>query len=71
MWGHDTLAPQVAIEAMNGMKATVRNAAFAPAFFGTPLALLVTAALAVAAAIGAPAPGSGWRRRSIFWAPSP
>lgn len=47
MWGLDTLAPQVAIEAMNGMNASVRNAVFAPAFFGTPLALLVTAGLAL------------------------
>lgn len=49
MWGLDTLAPQVAIEAMNGMNASVRNAVFAPAFFGTPVALLVTAGLAMAA----------------------
>ena len=45
MWGLDIIDPRAAIEAMNGMNATVRNGVFAPAFFGTPLVLLVTAAL--------------------------
>jgi uncharacterized membrane protein len=46
MWGLDAANPQVAIEAMQAMNASVRNAVFAPAFFGTPVALLVAAALA-------------------------
>ena len=49
MWGLDTTAPSTAIEAMKGINAVVRNAAFAPIFFGTPVALLVTALLAVLA----------------------
>ncbi|MEO0938714.1 MAG: anthrone oxygenase family protein [Pseudomonadota bacterium] len=36
MWGLDTLPADRAIEAMNAMNASVRNFAFAPAFFGTP-----------------------------------
>lgn len=36
MWGLDTLDPRTAIEAMNTMNGSVRNAVFAPAFFGTP-----------------------------------
>ncbi|AUH63206.1 anthrone oxygenase family protein [Paracoccus zhejiangensis] len=43
MWGLDAADPQVAIAAMQAMNASVRNAVFAPAFFGTPLVLLVTA----------------------------
>lgn len=46
MWGLDSLDPRVAITAMNGMNASVRNAVFAPAFFGTPVVLIVTGALA-------------------------
>lgn len=46
MWGLDAIDPRIAIQAMNGMNDSVRNAVFAPAFFGTPLALFVTAALA-------------------------
>lgn len=46
MWGLDALDPRIAIAAMQGMNASVRNAVFAPAFFGTPVALLITAALA-------------------------
>lgn len=45
MWGLDQIAPEVAIAAMQGMNASVRNAVFAPAFFGTPFVLLITAAL--------------------------
>jgi uncharacterized membrane protein len=46
MWGLDAADPRVAIAAMQAMNASVRNAVFAPAFFGTPAALLLTAALA-------------------------
>lgn len=46
MWGLDAAAPSVAIAAMQAMNAAVRNAAFAPAFFGTPLVLLITAFVA-------------------------
>lgn len=45
MWGLDAADPQVAIAAMQAMNASVRNAVFAPAFFGTPLVLLMTAAV--------------------------
>ncbi|MEP5029486.1 MAG: hypothetical protein ABJR02_02340, partial [Marinomonas sp.] len=45
MWGLDAADPRVAISAMQAMNASVRNAVFAPAFFGTPLALAVTAVL--------------------------
>lgn len=47
MWGLDAVDPQVAIAAMQAMNASVRNVIFAPAFFGTPLVLLITAALAL------------------------
>ena len=43
MWGLDAADPNIAIAAMQAMNASVRNAAFAPAFFGTPLILLLTA----------------------------
>lgn len=46
MWGLDAADPRIAIEAMQAMNASVRNAVFAPAFFGTPFVLLITAALA-------------------------
>ncbi|TRW97326.1 DUF1772 domain-containing protein [Paracoccus sp. M683] len=46
MWGLDAGRPQMAIEAMQAMNASVRNLVFAPAFFGTPLILLATAAVA-------------------------
>jgi len=39
MWGLDDLDPRVAIEAMQGMNASVRNAVFFPAFFLTPFVL--------------------------------
>jgi uncharacterized membrane protein len=45
MWGLDAADPRVAIAAMQAMNASVRNAAFAPAFFATPLALLLCAGL--------------------------
>ncbi|MGK6314594.1 DUF1772 domain-containing protein [Neorhizobium sp. DT-125] len=46
MWGLDAADPVVAIEAMKAMNASVRNAVFAPAFFGTSPVLLATALLA-------------------------
>ena len=46
MWGLDAADPNTAIAAMQAMNASVRNAAFAPAFFGTPLILFVTALVA-------------------------
>lgn len=46
MWGLDEADPRTAIAAMQAMNASVRNFAFAPAFFGTPLALGL-AALAI------------------------
>ena len=46
MWGLDTLDPRLAIPAMQAMNASVRNAAFAPVFFGTPFVLLLTAGAA-------------------------
>lgn len=39
LWGLDRIDPRVAIEAMQGMNASVRNVVFAPAFFGTPFAM--------------------------------
>ncbi|SMY06465.1 anthrone oxygenase family protein [Flavimaricola marinus] len=49
MWGLDAADPRVAMAAMQAMNASVRNAVFAPAFFGTPFVLLAAAALAYAA----------------------
>lgn len=46
MWGLDTADPAVAIAAMQAMNASVRNAVFFPAFFLTPVALIVAAMLA-------------------------
>lgn len=43
MWGLDALPPDVAITAMQGMNASVRNVIFAPAFFGTSLVGALTA----------------------------
>lgn len=42
MWGLDAADPRVAIAAMQAMNASVRNAVFFPAFFGTPVVLLIT-----------------------------
>lgn len=47
MWGLDAADPKIAIAAMQAMNASVRNVVFAPAFFGTPIMLLVTAGLAL------------------------
>lgn len=46
MWGLDAADPVVAMEAMKAMNASVRNAVFAPAFFGTSPVLILTALLA-------------------------
>lgn len=43
MWGLDAADPRIAINAMQAMNASVRNGIFAPAFFGTPFVLLLTA----------------------------
>ncbi len=43
MWGLDAADPRIAIAAMQAMNGSVRNAVFAPAFFGTPVALAITA----------------------------
>lgn len=45
MWGLDAADPRVAIQAMQAMNGSVRNAVFAPAFFGTPFALALAALL--------------------------
>ncbi|MEZ5094596.1 DUF1772 domain-containing protein [Nocardioides sp.] len=45
MWGLDQADPRVAIEAMQAMNGSVRNAVFAPAFFLTPVVLGIAAAL--------------------------
>ena len=43
MWGLDAADPRIAIEAMQAMNASVRNAVFAPVFFGTPVVTGITA----------------------------
>ncbi len=48
MWGLDSTSPETAIAAMQAMNGSVRNATFAPAFFGTPVLSLVTAILCFA-----------------------
>ncbi|MYE02306.1 MAG: DUF1772 domain-containing protein [Alphaproteobacteria bacterium] len=47
MWGLDAADPNVAVAAMQAMNASVRNWVFAPAFFGTPVLLIVTALAAL------------------------
>lgn len=49
MWGLDSAPPLVAVQAMQAMNASVRNAVFAPAFFGTPLVLVLAAGLSLTA----------------------
>jgi len=46
MWGLEAAPPEVAIRAMQAMNASVRNAVFAPAFFGAWAALAGAAVLA-------------------------
>ena len=57
MWGLDAADPRVAINAMQAMNASVRNAVFAPAFFGTSIVLLITALLLRANGAG----------QAVFW----
>ncbi|SPJ28118.1 anthrone oxygenase family protein [Falsiruegeria mediterranea] len=57
MWGLDQADPNVAIQAMQAMNASVRNGVFAPAFFGTPFVLLLTGVVAWRA---------GARRAALF-----
>ncbi len=45
MWGLDAADPRVAIATMQAMNGSVRNIVFAPAFFGTPVALAASALL--------------------------
>lgn len=45
MWGLDAADPRIAIGAMQAMNASVRNAVFAPAFFGSSVVLLITTAV--------------------------
>lgn len=47
MWGLDTLPPDIAIQAMNAMNISVRNAVFFPAFFLTPVVLAATGIIAI------------------------
>ena len=47
MWGLDAIDPRVAIEAMQGMNGSVRNAVFFPAFFLTPVVMGSAAVLAL------------------------
>ena len=49
MWGLDNADPRIAIAAMQAMNASVRNVVFAPAFFGTSVALLITTLVLYAA----------------------
>lgn len=56
MWGLDQADPRVAIEAMQAMNASVRNAVFFPAFFLTPAVLVFTAAAMRFAGQGSAAP---------------
>ena len=46
MWGLDAADPRTAISAMQAMNASVRNAVFAPAFFGTPFVMCIAALMA-------------------------
>lgn len=57
MWGLDAADPRVAIAAMQAMNASVRNVVFAPAFFGTPVVLLITTIMLAANA----------QRRAMPW----
>lgn len=58
MWGLDAADPRVAIAAMQAMNASVRNAVFAPAFFGTPF-MMVAAALVLRGRAGVFFAGGG------------
>ena len=45
MWGLDAADPRVAIQAMQAMNASVRNAVFFPVFFLTPVLLAIAGAV--------------------------
>ena len=47
MWGLDTLPPDAAIQAMNAMNISVRNAVFFPTFFLTPIILFASGLVAL------------------------
>ena len=47
MWGLDAADPNTSIAAMQAMNASVRNWVFTPAFFGTPILLIITALVAL------------------------
>lgn len=47
MWGLDAIDPRVAMAAMQGMNASVRNPVFGLGFFGTPVVLAAAAAAAL------------------------
>lgn len=55
MWGLDGADPRAAIAAMQAVNGAVRNALFAPVFFGTVPVLAATSILAALSARGAPA----------------
>lgn len=46
MWGLDAADPRIAISAMQAMNASVQNAVFFPAFFLTPVILVLSAGIA-------------------------
>ena len=52
MWGLDAVDPVVAVETMQAMNASVRNAVFGPAFFGTGPSLILTSPIAWQAGAG-------------------
>lgn len=60
MWGLDAADPRIAVAAMQAMNASVRNAVFAPAFFGTPVVSTLAALSALA--------GGGRRAALLFLA---
>ena len=59
MWGLDAADPKVAIQAMQAMNASVRNAVFAPVFFGTVVVLAATSLVGFA---------TGHRRAAMWFA---
>ena len=65
MRGLDAAGPLAAVAAMQGINATVRNAAFAPAFFGAPLAAAAAALAAFAA--GTPRAGLLLAAAALFY----
>lgn len=48
LWGLDTIDPNISIAAMNAMNISVRNMAFMPAFFITPLLGILTGTILTA-----------------------